>query len=67
MSNREPFTLEAAMPRQLRNPERSAVHDESFNAPPSCSRRRSALDESGDQTATLAEPKRTGQQPKEEA
>jgi hypothetical protein len=33
MSNREPFTLEAAMPRRLRRPERSAVHDESFNAP----------------------------------
>jgi hypothetical protein len=40
MSNREPFTLEAAMPRRLRHPERDAVHDESFNAPPSCSRRR---------------------------
>ena len=34
MSNREPFTLEAAMPRRLWHPERSAVHDESFNAPP---------------------------------
>jgi hypothetical protein len=33
MSNREPFTLEAAMPRRLRHPERSAVDDESFNAP----------------------------------